>query len=253
MKRPLLQVGALYVAGILAADLIAIPAPVLVCSALALTSITLVWSRGRPLCLAALVLAAGATNLTLHTAILSPTDLRAILGQQPELGTVRGVLTETPTVRVYQQDEQLSWRTLARIAVSRVSIEKQPSQWATGVLAVSTPAQLTNLFAGQEVEVSGVIAKPKSAVAEGTFDYRDYLREQGIYFQLQAGSEEDWKILHSPAKAPMADRFRTWARQALARGLPAEDETLRLEWALTLGWKPGLTEEVSEAFVQAAT
>src|SRR5689334_6310258 len=59
--------------------------------------------------------------------------------------------------------------------------------------------------------------------------------------------------MSSPAQRPLADRFRTWARQALARGLPAEDESLRLEWALTLGWKPALTEEVSEAFVQAAT
>src|SRR6185503_15575913 len=44
-----------------------------------------------------------------------------------------------------------------------------------------------------------------------------------------------------------------WAQQALARGLPVEDEALRLEWALTLGWKPALTEEVSEPFVRAAT
>jgi hypothetical protein len=51
----------------------------------------------------------------------------------------------------------------------------------------------------------------------------------------------------------LADRFRAWAREALARGLPVEDESLRLEWALTLGWKTALAEEVSEPFVQAAT
>jgi competence protein ComEC len=39
----------------------------------------------------------------------------------------------------------------------------------------------------------------------------------------------------------------------LALGLPTEDEALHLEWALTLGWKTALTEEVSEPFVQAAT
>src|SRR5262249_27806329 len=52
---------------------------------------------------------------------------------------------------------------------------------------------------------------------------------------------------------PMADRFRAWARCALARGLPSEDESLRLEWALTLGWKTALTEEGSERFIRAAT
>jgi len=54
-------------------------------------------------------------------------------------------------------------------------------------------------------------------------------------------------------KPPLADRFRDWARRALALGMPVEDESLRLEWALTLGWKTALTEEVSEPFVQAAT
>src|SRR5205814_6506502 len=52
---------------------------------------------------------------------------------------------------------------------------------------------------------------------------------------------------------PLADRFLTWAKPALARGLPVEDESLRLEWALTLGWKQALTEDVSEPFVRAAT
>src|SRR5262249_26320405 len=65
--------------------------------------------------------------------------------------------------------------------------------------------------------------------------------------------EEDWKVVSSPSRRPLADRFRDWARQALAAGLPVEDEALHLEWALTLGWKTALTEDVSEPFVRAAT
>ncbi len=85
------------------------------------------------------------------------------------------------------------------------------------------------------------------------FDYRAYLKQQGIFYQLQASSEKDWRVVSPPSKPPVADRFREWGRQALALGLPFEDESLRLEWALTLGWKTALTEEVSEPFVQAAT
>jgi hypothetical protein len=70
---------------------------------------------------------------------------------------------------------------------------------------------------------------------------------------LQAASERDWRVVTSPSKPPLADRFREWARRALALGLPVEDEPLRLEWAVTLGWKTALTEEVSEPIVQAAT
>src|ERR1039457_4482410 len=77
--------------------------------------------------------------------------------------------------------------------------------------------------------------------------------EQGIYYQLQAASEQDWRTVSPLSVPPLADRFREWARRALALGLPVEDESLRLEWALALGWKTALTEEVSEPFVQAAT
>jgi hypothetical protein len=57
-------------------------------------------------------------------------------------------------------------------------------------------------------------------------------------------------VVASPSKPPLADRFREWARWALALGLPVEDESLRLEWALTLGWNTALTEQVSDPFVQ---
>ena len=164
------------------------------------------------------------------------------------------MLRETPTQRVYERGQQESWRTMARIDVTALRLNRQSWQPAAGRMAVTTQGILsTNFFAGQEVEITGVAGRPKIAAAEGTFDYRAYLNEQGIYYQLQAASEQDWRVVSSPSKPPLADRFREWARQALALGLPVEDESLRLEWALTLGWKTALTEEVSEPFVQAAT
>src|SRR5258705_9893349 len=50
-----------------------------------------------------------------------------------------------------------------------------------------------------------------------------------------------------------SDRFQFWAKQTLARGLPTEDEDLRLLWTMTLGWKTGLTGEVSEPFMRSGT
>jgi competence protein ComEC len=112
---------------------------------------------------------------------------------------------------------------------------------------------MTNFFSGQVVEIYGVAARPRLAVAEGLFDYRRYLEQQGIYYQLVAESESDWQIIQSAAGAPLPDQFGAWARRALALGLPVEDEALRLEWALALGWRTGLTEEATEPFVRAAT
>jgi len=253
MRYPLLNVALWYASGILAASLVSLPWLFLLAGTGALLLLAVTWARARRFLLYPLMLLTGWTNSSLHTAVLSPQDLRAILGAGPALATVRGVLRETPTLRVYERDAKPAWRTLARLQVTEVCLNQQDWQPAAGRTAVTSPGPLTNLFAGQTVEITGVIARPKTAEAEGLFDYRAYLAQQDIYYLLRAESETDWHIVASPPSRPLADRFRDWARQALARGLPVEDESLRLEWALTLGWKPALTEEVSEPFVRAAT
>jgi len=241
MKRPLVPVALLYVGGILAACVIPVPPLFLLAASLSLGSLTLAWPRGRLVGLSTLIFLTGWTNHTLHTAILSPHDLRRILGVQPEIVTLRGTLRETPTQRVYERNQGESWRTMARIDVTAVCRHRQPWQPAAGSIAVTTQGSLpTKFFAGQKVEITGVCGPPRVAVADGMFDYRAYLKQQGVYYQFQAASEQDWHIVSTPSKPPLADRFREWARQGL-------------EWALTLGWKTLLTEEVSEPFVQAAT
>ncbi len=253
MKRPLLWPALLFAAGILAAAWIPLPPWPLLAGGLVFAAIAVLWARLRPALLYPLILLAGLANYTLHTAALSPHDLRRVLKIEPQLVTVRGRLRESPTFSSYQRGENPTWRTQVRVHVSALRANNGAWQPAHGAMAATAPGSLTNLFAGQELEVFGVATLPRLAAAEGTFDYRSYLKQQGIYYQLQTSGEGDWRILSSPRPPPLADRFRVWARQALARGLPIEDESLRLEWALTLGWKTALTEEVSEPFVQAAT
>ncbi len=242
-----------YVTGILLGWLVLVPLFPLLGGALVFAAAALAWRRARRVLLYPLLFLTGWSNYVLHTAVVSPRDLRELLPNDAELVTVRGAVAETPTIRMYEEDEEPTWRTQTRVEVASLCINKQDWQPATGRIVVSTPVALTNIFARQTVEISGVAAWARQAVAEGTFDYRAYLKQQGIYYQLRTGSEQDWKVLASRSAPPLADRFCTWARSVLARGLPVEDESLRLEWALTLGWKPALTEEVSEPFVQAAT
>src|SRR5439155_16446599 len=188
-------VSLLYVAGILIAGYTSLPPALLLASSLSLAAASLVWTRARSLLLCPLILLTGWTNAALRTAILSPHDLRCILGEQPELPTCRGRLRETPSYRVFVQDEKESWRTLAQIDITAIRPNRRPWQAATGRIAVSTPGMLTNLFAGQIVEVTGVAHPPKLAAAEGTFDYRAHLKQLGIYYQLDAASEQDWQIV----------------------------------------------------------
>ena len=125
---------------------------------------------------------------------------------------------------------------------------------AVGFIIVTTPTALaSNFFSGQPVEISGVISPPPLPVAGGLFDYRTYLERQGIYFQLKTASAGDWKLLSTNATPSLSDRFLAWSQKTLARGLPEEDEPLRLLWAMTLGWKTALTGEVTAPFLESGT
>lgn len=249
---PLLPVLLFYAIGILTGWLAGGRPLLLLSASLGLIALGLFWPGARVrLLFPGLLIAAGWTNYWLHTAILSPHDLRLQLGDQPQIVTLRGILRETPAARFIESKHP--WHSQARLEV--IALCAHPPDWrpVSGTIAISTPDQLTNFFAGQTVEVTGVSARPAGPEAEGLFDYRRYLEHQGIYYHLQCQSQKDWRLLSSPPSPPLADRFRDWGRKALALGLPAEDESLRLEWALTLGWKAALTEQVSESFVQAAT
>lgn len=221
-----------------------------------------------------LLFLAGWTNLAARTAVVSPHDLRLLLRPPPApedakaqaaqprrepafLVTVRGVLAETPTHRLYENFHgQPQLRSQAFVQVEALRFDRAPWQPAFGRIVVSTPQPLPErYFAGQIVEVSGVLRRPRTAPAEHLFDYRRHLETKAIYSQLEAGDTNDWRVIEQPGaprRAPLADRFAKWAQATLHRGLP-EDETLRLTWAMALGWKTALTDEVSEPFMRSGT
>ena len=79
----------------------------------------------------------------------------------------------------------------------RITEMRREETWqpASGSVIVSTPNSLPDsIFAGQPVEISGVIARPPPPLADGLFDYRDYLQTRGIYYQLKAESTNDWRL-----------------------------------------------------------
>ena len=254
MKRPLGLVTLSYGGGLVLGEFFQPSLAVLFPLSLGLAGTALGSTRLRPYLIWPLLVLAGWINLVRHTVVVSPRDLRATQGETAALATVRGTLIETPGLRIWIRDGTESFRTLAQLQINqlRVGARWQP---ADGRIVVTTAGILPGSFcAHQVVEISGVLAPPRGPVAEGLFDYRTWLQRQGIYYELQAGSSNDWNLVASENHGPpLSDRFREWARGALARGLPGEDEALRLEWALSLGDKTVLTEEVAEPFVRAAT
>lgn len=245
-------------AGVVLADVSAPPStPLLVASSTLAIGCLIPW-RGRVFVLGLMFILLGATNLALRTAVISPLDLRRLVEDRIEDATLRGTLCRVPLPKTYEQNGEEVWRTVAELEVRSIRFHREGAVWqpAFGRVTISTPGTLSlSFFSGQELDVSGQLRQPRPALAEGLFDYRSHLHRRGIYYQLQAASADAWQVApsndsYNPA---LTDRFIAWGKTALERGLPVEDESLRLEWALTLGWKTALNDEVSEPFIRAAT
>ena len=254
MNRPLASVVFAYAAGLLLAQVFHPPLTALFAAAFFILVLVLVLEKLRPWLLWPLLALTGWTNFAVHTTELSPNDLRRLLGGEPALVTVRGTLAETPRQKIFIRDEQERWHSVARVRVTEIRRTENFSP-ATGEILVATPGiPAAHFFAGQPVEIAGVIAQPPLPVAEGLFDYRHYLATRGIFYQLKTESTNDWQ-LREPAlsKPPLTDRFLNWSHRTLALGLPVEDEPLRLLWAMTLGWRTAFTGDIGEPFLRAGT
>ncbi len=254
MNRPLVSVVMVYAAGLLIGQFLQVTFLVLFAAAFLLLVPAFFLEKLRPYLLWLLLVLTGWINFALHTQIISPRDLRTVLGSEPALVTMRGELAETPRPKYVVRDEQENWRNVVRVRVSEIR-RAENFLPADGEILVTTPGLPgTNLFAGQTVEIFGVIARPPPPVADGLFDFQSYLAARGIYYQLKTESANDWKILEPQIQIPpLTDRFLNWSKQTLALGLPNEDEPLRLLWAMTLGWRTAFTGDIGEPFLRAGT
>lgn len=197
----------------------------------------------------------GSALLTFRMLPNDDRDLRNIFGADVELVTVRGALNGDPEHRVLEQDRRTRYRTTARVSVSEV---EHHGVWepAVGDVAVSTSGFISDDFvSGAKVEVSGAISVPQGPIAPGLFDFERYLKWQRIFFVLHAEHTNDWKLAQTGggwSQDALYRNFNAWAMRTLQRGIPA-DENTRLLWAMTLGWKPGLNNEISEPFMRTGT
>src|SRR5262245_4407632 len=103
MKRPLLIVALAYVGGVLVGDRFTLPLGLLFAPSFLLVSLAVGWPRARPYLLWLLVPLVGCTNLTTRSAVLSPYDLRTLIGEQVEYVTLSGHLLETPEYRFFER------------------------------------------------------------------------------------------------------------------------------------------------------
>jgi hypothetical protein len=265
--RPFIAVVSFYAIGLLLAEFFRPPLAILFASSFLILFLALTIGKCRALLLCALLILTGWTNLVFRTAIISPNDLRLLIGDKTETAAVRGVLVRTPQIRISERRGNEVEHSQAQVRVSEIRIDESwqpangdvivttpigaPARTTASAQAMVAPAQAGG--GGQAVEISGIITRPPPAMAEGLFDYRAYLQTRGIFYELRTRSTNDWQ-LREPilSRPPLTDRFLEWSRRVMALGLP-EDQTLRPLWAMTLGWRTAFTGDVGDPFLRAGT
>jgi competence protein ComEC len=254
MKSPLGLTVLFYAAGLLLAEIFQPPPATLFAVSFFLLLLVATFRKFRTVLIWPLLLFLGWTNLSVRTGVISPDDLRARFGGEPAIVRVRGELLETPRLKIIERNGEEKFHTAARVGVAEIK-GGDDFAFASGEILVTTPGILpANYFAGQPVEITGVIARPPPPLADGLFDMKNYLATRGIYFQLKTDSTNDWNFFSSEiSSAPLTDKFLDWSKSTLALGLPVEDEPLRLLWAMTLGWRTAFTPEIGEPFLRAGT
>lgn len=253
MKRPLAGVMAGYVGGLFLGH-VCQPPPLPLWIAALLLGVAALWqAKCQRVVLCIAVFVSGWANLVTHTTALSPDDLRQLIAE-PAAVSVRGTIVEPPQLKIIEREDSLITHTMAMVDVTEV---KRLDQWepASGRVMVITPGTLdSRYFQDQRVTIAGALEPPGPPLAEGLFDYRDYLHTRGIYYELRANSTNDWRPAPAAlATPPLTQHFLDWSHATLAHGLPAVDEPLRLIWAMTLGWRTAFTGDIGDPFLRAGT
>jgi competence protein ComEC len=255
MKRPLLPVALLYIAGILCGQFAHPRLPILFSASFIAAILALASARGRVWVSGLLVVLTGWTGACWHAAILAPDDLRLQVGQRPVEARLRGVILAPPAQRIFERAGRELSHSSALIESSGIFIG-QSWQPAFGKVIATVPGILSaDFFEGQSVEIAGVIHPPDGPLAQGLFDARAYYKREGVFYQLQAASTNDFHLdgARQSTRLPISERFRRWSMKTLALGLPPQDESLELTWTLLLDWKPMQWAEFEEPFTRAGT
>ncbi len=170
-------------------------------------------------------------------------------------GTIKDVLGFKPGVK---PDDKGYTRAVFEIN----EVNDAPVGWRTvsGRAMLGIVGDRSDLRAGEAVETAGKLSLVQGPINPGEFDYRDYLRAQGIRLKLSVdGPKSVWRAEHS-SQATTSNRWsfvhaigtaRFWSQTRLTKGLDAQ--TAALAAALLLGRREGVDPDVNDAFARTGT
>ncbi|MFM1943079.1 MAG: hypothetical protein RI897_2061 [Verrucomicrobiota bacterium] len=260
MRYPFIGVLLPYVFGVLLGASVEVPLGLLFVATWVLVMAWWLWlfwpggggwrnERAASWVLIAALVAAGWLNIRRHTEVVSLRDVRLWPGGEAVLAVVEARLAGVPELRAVEDEAGTQWRTRVVLDLERIRVGGREVAVRGRALA-TYPGQLGPGYGqGARVRVYGVLKEPPGAAAPGLFDQRSYGLRKGITHLLVTDEPGDWRLV----SGGVGEGFLAWAARTLAKGLPEEDPATRLRWAMLLGWRGVMTEELREPFLHSGT
>jgi competence protein ComEC len=183
-------------------------------------------------------------------------DLGWSVTETPRPAWVRGVIIEMRGTRMSQgygpgDPERIVTRMVMEI--TRIS---DGSQWrtASGRALVAVAGNVVEIHAGQAVEAAGQLSRIAGPLNPGEFDYRDFLRSQGIRLRLSIDDPASLSLDRTEADSTW-HRWLGDVRQACRARLTERlgTRTAPLASALILGQRDEIDPEDNDAFARTGT
>jgi competence protein ComEC len=143
-------------------------------------------------------------------------------------------------------------RTLATLECHTL-VSGPREETVSGRVRLEINGHLVNGGVGDEVDVVGLLARPAGPRNPGAFDFRRYLRSDGLYATLHCTEPDDLRIVHEGGNRirRMQARLRARAEEVIERNL--SDRTAPVGVALLLGTRTAIPEELRTAFAESGT
>jgi competence protein ComEC len=233
-------------------------------AAIALVGVLLVWlapRRSLRIVTFSLLLGCacvGGLRHQLSWSVVAGDDISRLVESEPILVRVIGIV-ESPIVILSADESAMTpeWmqvdRSMCDLRCESLAVEDGQHP-VTGTIRLLASGHLLHVDIGDRIEVMGRLSSPREPSNPGGFDYRQYLRRQGVLAVIDC-NHPDAVRLQTPRVAGRFQRWRSQLRQECERTFAAhlDERTAPLASSLLLGERSHLPTDVRDAFVQSGT
>ena len=263
MKRPLVGIAVVFCVGMMFGEWVSLPlaASWILFSTALVASALLPHRRTYLVVFYVMILLGGLLAHRLANTYPQPNHLLRRLGDRPQNVVARATITAEPVRSVCRRVRGEQERDFF---VARVSALDCGDDWqtATGdvVVWLDQPPEDGRLRYGDLIEFRGLFARPAVPANPGHFDWRGYLARRGVFYEARIHGAAAVTVLGHKASWWM--ECGMWMQRrfldSAARGLETsrigdEPVIVGLLRAMLVGFRPGLTNELSEPFMRTGT